>query len=60
MTSPCVDLPGTGTALSVGRGDGSTHLDLTLRGTWPDAVVLDRVDITYEAVDEFFAVRFLP
>lgn len=58
--SPCVDLPRTGTALGVGRGDGSTHLDLTLRGTWPDAVVLDRVDITYEAVDEAFAVRFLP
>ena len=58
--SPCVTVPGSGTALGVGQGDGLTHLDLTLRGTWPEDVVLDRVDISYEAVDEFFAVRFLP
>jgi len=59
-SSPCVALLRHGSSVSVGTGDGLTHLDLTLRGTWPDEVVLDRVDISYEAVDEFFGVRFLP
>ena len=58
--SGCTTLPRGGSSVGIGPGDGLTHLDLTLRGTWKDEVVLDRVDIDYEAVDEFFAVRFLP
>ena len=58
--SSCRTLLRSGEAVGIGRGDGLTHLDVTLRGTWPDPVVLDRVDLTYEAVDEYFGVRFVP
>ena len=56
----CQAIPISDSSFGVGRGDGLTHLDLTLRGTWSAEVVLARVDLTYEAVDEFFSVRFLP
>ena len=57
--SSCRELDGGTTRESIDLLEGDAHQGLVVRGTWPEPVVLQEVNISYQAQDDFFAVRLL-
>ena len=57
--SSCRELDGGTTRESIDLLGGNAHQGLVVRGTWPEAVVLEEVNISYQAQDDFFAVRLM-
>jgi hypothetical protein len=58
--SSCRELDGGATRESIDLLDWGAHQGLVVvRGTWPEPVVLEEVNISYQAQDDFFAVRLL-